>query len=233
MMSQRFCLFDAGYSAYFPALHFNKMSVVTNFSEHSEESVKSYAGGLITELEKEAGESRSRLEKACELAKVFDLSPGDLPSGYVTYFPWLAGFTDLFETQFPMSRIDHYYFLYGRKLAEIQTNIGLTQWYIKLFLNSKKLLDLTSGIEKCLKDTEYILFKLVACAALLSSEPRHGFFNVNYKKLNESYAPFREITFRELNDEQIEETQGKLAWYYEQVSSGLQHCVSSLQELQV
>src|SRR5690606_22610988 len=126
-----------------------------------------------------------------EVATQLELTLPPGPKQAEEYFNWLGSFVETFENAFPMSKIDHYYFLFGRKLAEISSNIKFALCCIKTDKALGNLLNLGRKTDKCLKDNEFILFKLIAPAALLSSEPRHLFFNRHYKDLSSSWDPFR------------------------------------------
>ena len=233
MMSQRLCLFNAGYSAYAPSLYYNQMSLTNSYSGHPEARGRECILKLTEYLQGCKDENNSYLETAIGIAKQFDLQTLSPPANYIEYFTWRNQFTEVFENQFPMSRIDHYYFLYSRKIAEIIGNLGLIECYLGLQIESANALDLKSGVDKCLKDTEYILFKLIAAAALLSSEPRHGYFNATYKEINAHFMPFRNMDILQLKEGELKNLAGDLKSYRNTVEDGYKKCAGLLKELQV
>lgn len=232
MMTPRFSLFFAGYSAYAPVQYYSKLSFVSNYREENDEEISKCITRITSSLEEDRAEYTSYLTSAIAIAKDFELGALPLPSSHTEYFDWLGHYTKMMEDQFPMSRIEHYYFLYARKIGEIVSNINLLKCYIDLSLDLDGKIDLTSRMEKCLRDTEYILFKLVASAALLSSEPRHNYFNLLYKELNKGFEPFKEVNVKALNNVSGKSLSEEIEKYNATVINGFKQGISLLKELQ-
>jgi hypothetical protein len=233
MMSQRFNLFYAGFTAYLPSLHFNQAALLQQLENHPK--VKSFGNccdHLKHAIDDSADEAKVHLTTALQLAGVFELSVPQEPQTVSEYFSWQSQYADTFENRFPMSRIDHYYFLYGRKNAEIICNTSLMASYLELILKSERKLDYSSNLTKCLKDTEYILFKLIAASALLSSEPRQTYFSAHYKTISTEFKPFRVLDFSVLSDEELLRLTEDLVTYRNTVMDGFKNCISLLKELQ-
>jgi len=232
-MSPRFCLFYAGFTSYAPALYFNQLSLVSLLESYENELVRQCLTQFLKKLPDRKDEFFSHLTTAIDLAKEFDIAILPPPKDHKDYFNWLSHYIETFERQFPMSRIDHYYFLYARKISEIICNMELLKTYVDITLDTDHQVDLTRKVEKCLKDNEYNLFKLRAPAALLSSEPRHTYFNVFYKDLTNGFQPFQEIDYDVLKEKEMKELETKAGTYSNLAMDGFKKCIGLLKELGV
>ena len=181
--------------------------------------------GLKEELQKE------RLRTAYSIAKEFEVDAPELPANADEYFEWFPAFVKAVEKSFPMSRIDHYYFLFGRKISEILVNSEFASCCLDLQLELGNGVDLSRKTDKCIKDNEYILFKLIAPAALLSSEPRQNFFNVYYRSINAAFEPFRGLEVAGLESAAMSKLSSDLRAYQKQVEDGYSDCESHLKAL--
>lgn len=232
-MGQRFSLFKAGHFAHAPACHFNELLLAQQHAANGDERVRA----ALERLQSAGMEMKpaliGQLRAATDIVLDFDLESPPVPETAQDYFGWLPRFVEVVEQNFPMSRIDHYYFLFGRKGTELQTNLEFACTCLELDISLDKALNLERKTDKCIKDNEYILFKLIAPAALLSSEPRHNFFNVYYKKINADFEPFRGIEVSGMSKEELEGLCARLRAYADGVSSGFKQCLSQLEQLEV
>ena len=170
---------------------------------------------------------------AAELAGKFSITvsaPGDSPEHYDS---WRMSYVESFEKQFPMSRIDHYYFFYGRKLSEIACSVSVACVLLTFQRTLKGKVDFAYKIEKCLKDCEFILFRLTAAAALLSSEPRHGHFRESYRLISEAFDRFRYTKIDSLDATELDQLCAGLTEYGELVNGQARQCADLLKELGV
>ena len=230
-MSQRYNLFNAGYSSGAPALYYGTVQLTRQFASHLSREASEAITVVNRENEARQAEAERQLKAACDTAGQFELQVPPAPGDPAGYFTWLASFSEVFDRNFPMSRIDHYYFVFGRKCAEILANLGLACTCLHLDATLNRELDLHRKTDKCLKDNEYILFKLIAPAALLSSEPRQNFFNVLYKKLNSSFEPYRGVNVEKMSAAEMISLKAGLEAFSLEVSSGHEECAKSLQAL--
>jgi hypothetical protein len=230
-MSQRFSLFYAGFTAYAPALYFNQLAFINTYESDEDERVRNCISEFSKGLINKEDEYLSHVKTATSIAKHFEIETLQFPVAAKDFFDWLNHYIDTIEKQFPMSRIDHYYFLYARKISEILCCTGLIRSYIDVTLSLEKQLDLSKKIEKCLKDVEYIIFKLMAAAALLSSEPRQNYFIVFYKALNLGFQVFKDISVIDLKEQELKELSVKLEEYECTVMDGFKKCIGMLKEL--
>lgn len=231
MMSQRFSLFYAGYTSYIPSLYFNQLAFIESINDEDNGSLSDCLDSLSTTVSDTELEVRGHLVTASSLAAYFKIQIPDSPQHHVEYFGWLRQYIDAFEGQFPMSRIDHYYFLYARKIAEIACNIGLLRTYNQVYTTKGIELDLSTNYNKCISDTEYILFKLMAAAALLSSQPRQNYFNTYYKSLSEAFTQFKAIDASKLRAEQLQDFNQKLYDFEVALNNGFKNCITLLKDL--
>ena len=231
MMSQRFTLFYAGFTAYAPALYFNQLELIASCKNDEDEAVENYISTLSKEVGDKEFESISHLKTAISIAGSMEIEILPQPFNFEDYSAWLNHYTTCFEKEFPMGRIDHYYFLFARKISEISVNLGLLNTYVDLMTSSKGSMDLSRKIEKCLKDIEYILFKLMAAAALLSSEPRQNYFNVYYRSLCQEYLPFKDIDTKALEEADLKKLHGFAQDFDLVVMDGFKKCIGLLKEL--
>jgi hypothetical protein len=232
-MSQRFSLFNAGFSAAAPAQFYSQLQLADQFRAHADEQVRREMEGLVNSLKAHENEYLASLSLARELASGLEITLGTLPTNPNEYFDWLPRYVEEFEHSFPMSKIDHYYFLFGRKLAELATNVRLASTCLELEASLNKALALEAKTEKYIRDNEYILFKLIAPAALLSSEPRHNYFNLLYKSMNSSFESIRKLDYRSLAVEEMRKACDELRKFENQVREGYASCSSLLKELEV
>lgn len=233
MMSQRFTLFYAGFTAYAPALYFNNLDLIDSLYNEENEAIKEQVFKLSDELKDKAYEYSTHINTAISVARHLEIDVKAQPHTFDEYFYWLGHFTECFEQKFPMARIDHYYFLFARKIAEIQSNFGLLNTYIDLTLCLKDAYSFTRKMDKCLKDTEFILFKLMAAAALLSSEPRQNYFNVYYRLLCQEFEPFKEVDVSVMGEKELHQLKTDIQKFDVSVTDGFKKCIGLLKELGV
>jgi hypothetical protein len=231
MMSQRFNLFYAGFTVYAPTLYFNQLEFVDICRNSLDGSFLGPVTELSKYLEHQKDENNSYLKTSVSIASQLGLNIHEQPENVHMYFDWLAHYTEVVEQLFPMGRIDHYYFLYARKISEILCNAGLIKTYLDLQGKMGDEIDLFRRIEKCLKDNEYILFKLMASAALLSGEPRQNYFNVFYKSMCENHKLIPTTDIRAMNTEHLKRLYTQVDEYSIHVMDGFKKCVSLLKEI--
>lgn len=231
MMSQRFTLFYAGFTAHAPALYFNQLNFIDDCKSTDDEASQHYATKLLEALQDKYSESSTHIKTAISVANHMSIEILPEPNSFEDYFHWLAHYIQCFESQFPMARIDHYYFLFARKISEVLCNIGLLSTYVEFMNASGASLDLSKKTDKCLKDTEFILFKLMAAAALLSSEPRQNYFNTFYRTLCQEFQKFKNIKINEMSTAELKKLNDALKDYDLVVMDGFKKCVGILKEL--
>jgi len=232
MISQRLNLFYAGFAAFQPSLHYNREALYGKVcSDSLTQQYSSCLEKLKSSIVDTADEAKSHLSTAASLAKYFNLELTLVPQTLSDYFTWQSQYCDAFESRFPMSKIDHYYFLYGRKNAELLCNAGLMQSYLHLHLGTECKLEVWSGLNKCLKDTEYILFKLIAASALLSSEPRQSHFGDHYKMISNRFFEFRGLDPSTFDKSALTKMTEGLQNYENCVVSGFKSCMKLLSDL--
>jgi hypothetical protein len=132
-----------------------------------------------------------------------------------------------------MTRIDHYYFTFGRRLAEMYANTELVSKYISLIKGTERHAMLVRKVDKSLKDMEFILFKMMAPAALLSGEHRHHYMSVYYKEISNEFKKIAAYDLRQLSDERLADLERDINLYGQLVMNGFKKCVSLLKELAV
>src|ERR1700749_478588 len=122
-MSQRFCLFYAGYTASAPSLYFNKVVLLNSYLQEYQEST--WLKNLSQQLSDESYTTDADIKTALSSADYFKLEVMPQPSVPDAYFNWLKDYIAVFEEQFPLTRIEHYYFFYARKIAEMLLHLGM------------------------------------------------------------------------------------------------------------
>ncbi len=232
-MSQRFSLFYAGFCVSAPALYYNQLQLTRKLESEQDERTRLTRDELVTQAEDLYAEQVTNLKTAESIAQSLEVTVPALPQDTESYFAWAPKFVDVFEQSFPMSRIDHYYFLFGRKLSELIVNQELAALWLDVQSKLDAGPELARNSDKFIKDNEYILFKLIAPAALLSSEPRHNYFNVLYKDLNAAFDPFRGIDTSTMVNSGRDKLSGDLRAYGQKAREGFKGCISLLKELGV
>jgi hypothetical protein len=216
-MGQRSALFHGGYSATAPLQYFSQLEFAGKLNGGASDSVTTGIAEFRQRLDDEKQPWFDRLHIAGELARQLEIRIGDLPAAPERYREWWQALVNGVETRFPMNRIDYYYFFYGRKLSEITYNAATVASLVKVRSRLGPAVNGEYRVEKHLRDCEFSLFKLVAPAALLASEPLHGYFSVQYRRMNDAFAPFRSVHLARLD------AQGQ-----QQLSERLDEFVSSL-----
>lgn len=232
-MSQRFSLFYAGFTANTPAMYFEKMSFLKEHELEPNDLIHNCIIRLSGEIIARQEEFTSYLKIANSLAARFDFGGMPEPSDAEAYTKWLSNYIQIFENEFPMNRIDHYYFHYARKISEIIGNMGLAKCFTELTLATERQMDMSHKIEKYIKDTDYILFKLMASAALLASEPRQNYFNVFYKNMTNEFSCFKNLQPQTMPEAELKQLVENLDTYSCSVMDGFKKCIGMLKELQV
>jgi hypothetical protein len=230
-MSQRLSLFSAGFCANAPALYYQQRDLAGQYELLADAGLHRKMDEFFAKLELNENNQTDFLKSATEIAREFEVDAPAIPQNADEYFEWLPAFVNEVEKSFPMNRIDHYYFLFGRKISEIVVNSAFACCCLDLQVALGNGLDLSRKTDKCIKDNEYILFKLIAPAALLSSEPRQNFFNVFYRSINAAFEPFRGIEAGELNETEMCKLSDDLRLYEKEVMKGYRDCETQLRSL--
>jgi hypothetical protein len=213
--------------------YYSQLALANEFAESVDPTVNGCIAELLSSISKSDEEHRMNLLVATELAQKFAIhlaSRDDSPDGYDN---WRVNYVEQFERQFPMSRIEHYYFFYGRKLSEISCSVSLACALMKLKDPLAPVVDVAYKIEKCVKDCEFTLFRLTAAAALLSSEPRHGAFSVSFRVISKAFEPFKNISVSSMNKNELNELCTKLDTFCKLVDEQFGKCVDVLTDLGV
>jgi hypothetical protein len=230
-MSHRSGLFNAGYSVVAPLYYFNQLALIHRCSSSDSQAVKSLVQRLNEELAVLDGNRKKHLQAAAELALQFNIQVPAIPGTPAEYADWKSRYIDAIEQRFPMSRIDFYYFFYGRKLSEILCNVDQLRRIVGFSVEAGDGVDLWKKADDCIKDSQYIIFKLIAAAALLSSEPRHNYFNVYYKQFSHDFEKFTKIDIKALAAEERKALVNDLDNYHTAMLEGYNKCVSLLHEV--
>ncbi len=232
-MNHRFCLFYSGYTTYAPTLYFKQKLVLRKLDSELNKNIKIQIQKYSEKINDSEEEYFSYIKTSDAVAIYFELDVQIKSTTEEDYFLWLKNYTSAIENRFPMSKIDHYYFLFARRLAEIISNIRLakTQLELSQIINQPSIF--FDGISKCFQDNEYIIFKLVAPAALLSGENRHGYFNAFYKEINSVQEKFKSINLISLKETEIETLIANLDIYDRVVLNGFKKCITLLKELEI
>ena len=231
MMSQRFTLFYAGFTAHVPALYFNQVELVESWKHEENQLLAAPVSQLSERLNDKTQEYITHLDTAISVAKHLEIETLPRPQTPEDYFSWVVHYTDSFEKAFPMGRIDHYYFLFARKVAEIISNLELVKVCIDFTVASQGTLDLSRKMEKCIKDIEYILFKLMAAAALLSSEPRQNYFNSYYRLLCQEFQGCKSTNADITDIASLKKLHAAITEFDLVVMDGFKKCIGMLKEL--
>jgi hypothetical protein len=229
MMSQRFCLFYAGYTASAPSLYYNKLVLLNNYLPE-EQSLGQFKN-LSEQTHDLSYESLSNIKTAISIANYFKLHVLWQPTVAEEYFEWLKDYVHAFEEEFPLTRIEHYYFYYSRKIAEMLSHIGMiiTLCDLAQYLNLQE--NILKQIDTHLSEIEILIFRHKAATALLSSEPRHGCFRELYNEINTSFEKFKNLKPLAFEAADLKSLQANLEDFKYVVLNGFKKCIVSLKEL--
>src|SRR4051812_45120602 len=113
MMNHRFNLFNAGFNAYAPTVYYSKLALLSDLEKEEDDEIKKALATINASLSAQVEQNKSYISYAIKAAQEFELPVPEIqPSNYTDYNEWLKQYIETVESQFPMSRIDHYYFLY-------------------------------------------------------------------------------------------------------------------------
>lgn len=231
MMSQRFCLFYAGYTASAPILYFNKMALLTNWQP--EENKQDNLRNLSQQVQDLNYESVCSIKTAISIADHFKVDVLPEPSVPDDYFKWLKDYTYAFEEQFPLTRIEHYYFFYSQKIAEILAHIGMISTLSELAQQLHLQENVLKQIDKYLSETEVLIFKNKAATALLSSEPRHSYFRKLYNEINANFEKFKTLKVLGFNTNDLQTLRENMEEFKFSILNGFKQCIVVLKDLGV
>ncbi|MCC6371765.1 MAG: hypothetical protein IT236_12220 [Bacteroidia bacterium] len=232
-MSQRFCLFYAGYTACAPSLYYDQVALYEQLLQQNDSTVKSGIENMYKMLDASRKEGEAFINTSIEFAHQFSVSIPPKPDSAPAYYNWRHAFITTFEGEFPMTKIDHYYFLFGRRLSELICNADVLCSYFVLLKKFDNHPIVLRRADKAIKDMEYGLFKMMASAALLSGEHRHHYFSVFYKELNLAFQPFRALDIKGFSTAQMDELNSNMLNYKLIALNGFNKCLDLLKELGV
>lgn len=232
-MSMRYNLFNVGFSACKPSYYFNRQALYHRYFNSIDENLSRKISSLHDQLEIEDKENRVLIEQVVRLAGLFQIKLPITSLTHENYFAWFNDCVELFEKEFPMTRIDYYYFFYARKLSEIVCCLDMLGVYLELSIVANDKVYFLEKAGSNLKDVEYILFKLIAPAALLSGEHRHFYFNTFYKEMCTNFEPFRQTNLEEMGVAQLNLFNTKIAEFRTSVMEGYSKCTNLLKDLGV
>ena len=231
-MSQRICLFFAGYTSSAPSLYYNKLVLLNNYLAEDGE-----VGGGIKHLAEEndemSYESMSNIKTALSIADHFKLRVQWQPGIADEYFEWLKDYVSAFEEEFPLTRIEHYYFYYSRKIAEMLSHIGMVNTLCELAQLLQMQESILRQIDTHLSEIETLIFRHKAATALLSSEPRHGCFRDLYNEMNTAFEEFKAMNVLKLEANGLKELEAGMNEFKDMILNGFKKCIVQLKELGV
>lgn len=230
-MSQRFCLFYAGFAASAPSVYFNKMALFDQYLPLQNNIVQNEK--FSNDLQYLRYENETSIRTAISIADYFKLSVLPEPVDSEEYFKWLKHYISVFEEQFPLTQIDHYYFLYARKIAEFLAHASLVSALADIALLSNDTVNLFYEIDKHLSELETVVFKTMAAAALLSSEPRHGYFRTFYAEVTTAFEKFKIVHASDLDKNGLKALQKDIEEFKYLILNGFKRCITLLKELEI
>lgn len=232
-MSLRISFFRAGLTAFAPTTYFELESLF-NLISVGEQALKAEEMEWIeAELVRIKQAGLNSLEKAIENAHEYRLDIMARPANLTEFVAWRQDYSSAFEAEYPMSRIDHYYFLFGFKLAELICNVELLECYLPLLKTAEKHEQVLKRSTKSLKDIQFVLFKLMAPTALLSGEHRHHYFSVYYKEISKGFEGLANYDIEQLNPAEINAFKNRIEEFGLLMHTGLNKCLSLLEELNI
>ena len=227
MLEERFSLFYTGYALSLPQTY-----------EHIEGLNEKYGQSAISESVKERlinrrDELRYQRQTALSVAESVGQAlrlPVHPYQENETYLEWMEAFIRRVEDRYPMNQIGYYYFYYARMVTTLLGNVclGTTRFY--LYTNIKDPVLLQKGAEN-IRDCEFILFRLIAAAALISGEHGHRYFNTYYKELNQQYESLMSISWSELTNEQMVNELPALIKFEQFAKNGFEECFVTIRKL--
>lgn len=230
-MSQRFNLFYAGFTISLPAVYYSKQNLGQTITSNETEKIDLPLKEYVRNFDHEKEEYDSHLVSALELAKHFEIQGYEKPDSVPDFIDWQTKLIAEFESMFPMGRIEHYYFLYARRLAELIHNMLLLKTCVDIHMISNHQVDMSRYLHKYIKDSEYIIFKLMAPAALLSSEPRQSCFNNLFKQMNEEIKLFKNLPLESASNEELLQLKNSADNFHVLLVNGFKTCIGLLKEL--
>lgn len=227
MLAERFSLFYTGYALSLPQTY-----------EHIEGLNEKYLHAPISESLRERLKNRvmelgylraSALNVAESVAQSLRLPVPNFQKDE-TYLQWMESFITRVEDRYPMNQIGYYYFYYARMVTTLLGNICLGVTRFSLYSELKDPILLQKGSEN-IRDCEFILFRLIAAAALISGEHGHRYFNTYYKDLNQQFESLTSISWSQLSPEQMQQELPALIKFETFAKEGFDGCFVTISHL--
>ena len=158
-MSQRFYLFYSGYTLCAPMRYYNQLMVSEIIEQSNNLSLKEYSNVEVAELESLKLESNTHIETVISIANELKQDVKEKPVSFETYIDWKKNVISIFEENFPMTKIEHYYFLFGRRLSDVIVNIHTLTKLVSVIKFGENGDRIIKKIDKLLKDMGVVLEK--------------------------------------------------------------------------
>jgi hypothetical protein len=223
-MSRRHAIFNAGYHAAVPEFYFLRTEPNSDLGADESEFLIGVHGKPEFSFLKD-------VELANEFGKKFNLSVELASEDRRGYLQWYSEFEGKFGEIFPMSRIDHYYFLFSKKLVELSSRAWRYADLCRLQSNFNTR-NYLPRISLCAHEGEVTLYRLMAPSALLGSEAGHFYFNGLYKELKEEYGKIKSASLRADNQGLLNLAQAANE-FRSKIDLGFARCSGILKELGV
>jgi hypothetical protein len=230
-MSQRFSLFYAGFTSAAPALYFQKKCILETYLNQNGNATQTSFQEFYDKLKDDEDENNSLITTSNSIANYFGFNIVSQPIAASDYVRWFAQYNSLFESQFPITRIDYYYYVYAQKIADVLTNIGLLKLHLELPLYKEENEERCKQLDNYLNQIHNALYKMTAPSTLLAGEPRQNHFRLYYHEMNLRYEKIKNRDCEKLNEADIRKLQIDLEDFRCLVINGFKKCILLLKKL--
>lgn len=228
-MSKRFSLFYTGITAYLPGVYYSQLELLLQY-QASETVSRDNLHVLEQQLQDLEPEHTTYISVARSLGESLKIEGFH----YTDYKDWLVQFTKRMDKSYPITNIEHYYFLFGRKLAEIKECVNKVNCCILLMNNSPLLPELLNIIREEMHKADLILQKLTACATILSGEYRQIYFGTYYHFLLRHFDRVKlQDDKEEFSSEELNKLSVELDYFSAQLTNGFKKCIGMLKNLAI
>src|SRR3989344_1441086 len=228
MSHNNFQIFYAGYAATMPSMYFNRVLMVSQFAQHSNEDVKAAMTGQFNYLREQGGPNVQLIKKAVDIAGTFEIGTKPMPRLPDDYFDWIKFYTEGFEKKFEITSTEYHSFIFARKATEAMVNLGLMQTALILTTHSKKNINLFADIEKWIKELSSITLLMFAPSIMLIRSTGKNCFEELKTLIVNGADELSQLNITQANEEGITKFTDKVDSLLHEINMLFQTCATAL-----
>jgi hypothetical protein len=148
--------FYLGYSVCMPSLYFNRVLLVSKYTQHPDEQTRQVIAGQFNLLREQGRDNVTLIKKSVEIAENMGLATKPLPKFPNDYFDWHSHFVSSYESKFVVTTVEYHCFFFARKVTEAMVNLSLIQTALIITTGSEDKINLFQEINERVKELKII-----------------------------------------------------------------------------